>query len=118
MRFLVDAQLPPRLCRFLSEKGAEAVHVSETEGGLTSSDTSLWELTGATGGIIASKDLDFVERAVVLGPPPQVLHIDVGNCSNRDLFTILEGFWPEIQKHLAAGARLVSVGREGIEILG
>lgn len=117
MRFLTDAHLPPRLCRFLSEKAGHCTHISETEGGLTSTDTAVWQLAQATGAIVVSKDGDFVERAVVLGPPPQVLHIGVGNCSNSDLFALLEDLWPEIEKHLRVGVRLVSVNREGLEIL-
>ena len=38
MRFLVDAQLPPRLCRWLADKGHESIHVMDWEGGTTMPD--------------------------------------------------------------------------------
>jgi predicted nuclease of predicted toxin-antitoxin system len=36
-----------------------------------------------------SKDVDFYDRVLLLGPPPQVIHVSVGNCSNTRLLEIL-----------------------------
>jgi predicted nuclease of predicted toxin-antitoxin system len=41
VKFLVDAQLPPRLTVWLAERGHEAVHVSALPDGLRMPDTEL-----------------------------------------------------------------------------
>ena len=57
---------------------------------------------------------DFFERVTVLGKPPQVVHVDVGNCSNRVLFQILELNWSSILTALEDGVPLISVARTGL----
>lgn len=32
--------------------------------------------------MILSKDQDFVDRGTLYGPPPIVIHLNLGNCSN------------------------------------
>ena len=34
---------------------------------------------------IFSKDIDFYDRALLYGPPPQIVHVGVRNCSNARL---------------------------------
>lgn len=58
MNFLVDAQLPPRLCRWLEARGHEAAHVSEREGPLTDEAVAAW--AEGEGLILVSKDDDFL----------------------------------------------------------
>ena len=43
MKFIVDAQLPPALARFLSVKGENAIHVLDKQM-MESSDSKIWEL--------------------------------------------------------------------------
>lgn len=43
MRFLVDAQLPPALARWIEAPGVEAEHV-EDRGMLQASDAELWRV--------------------------------------------------------------------------
>lgn len=116
MKFLVDAQLPPRLCRWLSAKGHWALHISKTEGGLTSPDALVWDLARSEDCALFSKDTDFFDRAILFGKPPQVVHVSVGNCSNRDLFTILEAHWRDVHAALASGAPLVRLTRTTLEV--
>ena len=66
--------------------------------------------------MIFSKDVDFYDRALVFGPPPQVVHVAVGNCSNTRLFDVLVSEWDDIERALVAGSRLVSITLEKIEV--
>ena len=115
MKFLVDINLPPRLRLWLREQGHEATHLSDLNA-LTMKDKRVWQLAATRQEIVVSKDVDFYERALVLGKPPQVLHIAVGNCSNDDLLSTLAASWSTIASELSAGARLISVHRDRLEI--
>ena len=77
----------------------------------------MWKLAATRQEIIISKDMDFYERALLLGRPPQVLLIAVGNCSNDDLISALDLSWMSIEAELTAGARLVTLRPGRLEVL-
>ena len=81
MKFLVDANLPPRLCVWLRSHRHEAEHLFDRNL-LTATDTQIWERCSVENLVILSKDVDFYNRALLFGAPPQVVHVAVGNCSN------------------------------------
>jgi predicted nuclease of predicted toxin-antitoxin system len=81
VKFLVDANLPPRLCSWLRSHRHEAEHVFDRNL-LTATDTQIWERGRVENLVIFSKDTDFYDRALLFGTPPQVVHVAVGNCSN------------------------------------
>jgi predicted nuclease of predicted toxin-antitoxin system len=59
VRFLVDAQLPPLLARYLVAAGYPAEHVSDL--GLdAASDREIWARAADLGAVIVTKDEDFV----------------------------------------------------------
>lgn len=118
MRFLVDAQLPPALCRWLKARDCDAVHVYHMEEGLTAPDALIWERAKAEDRVIVSKDADFFDRAILFGQPPQVLHVNVGNCSNRMLLALLDEHWTDIETVLSAGAPLVRLSQAKLDIFG
>jgi predicted nuclease of predicted toxin-antitoxin system len=115
VKFLVDANLPPRLCPWLGSRGHQAEHVFDVDL-VTATDTEIWERGKVEDLVIFSKDVDFYDRAVLFGKPPQVIHIAVGNCSNTRLFSILASEWEEIERSLVSGSRLVSITLEKIEV--
>lgn len=42
--------------------------------------TSAWSFAAANGYAIISKDVDFQQRALLMGYPPKIVWIRVGNC--------------------------------------
>ena len=56
MKFLIDAQLPPRLVGWLTARGFEATHVAEMPNGLRMPDAEIWEHASHEGSVIVSKD--------------------------------------------------------------
>ncbi len=116
MKFLVDIQLPPRLCDWLIDHGCDALHASDLESGLNMPDEKLWQYAKQESLIVISKDYDFYERALLYGAPPQVLHISLGNCSNKQLMTTLDKFWSKIAEALKKDTRLAAVYKDKIEI--
>jgi predicted nuclease of predicted toxin-antitoxin system len=72
MRFLVDAQLPPALARFLENHGHEAKAAREV--GLRSAeDPAIWAFADAGAWTVVTKDEDFAERVLRSKTGPQVL---------------------------------------------
>lgn len=55
-----------------------------------SSDSDVWANAKSEGLTILSKDDDFLQRALLLGHPPKVIILKIGNCSTRDLITFLK----------------------------
>jgi predicted nuclease of predicted toxin-antitoxin system len=53
------------------------------------SDTGIWQYAKASGLMIVSKDNDFRQRAFVLGPPPKVIWLDVGNARTSAVAALL-----------------------------
>jgi predicted nuclease of predicted toxin-antitoxin system len=89
VNFLVDAQLPPALARWI-----------------VSHDPLIWERARNEQAVIISKDEDFVDRWLLSDQPVPLVWIRKGNCSNRALLAWLEptvagrcetiGVWREV----------------------
>ncbi len=108
MKFLVDAQLPPALARWLCEAGHEAAHVEEV--GLRESDDRLiWAYAQQTATVIVTKDEDFAARAQHQPDGPVIVWLRVGNTTNRVLRAWIEPRLPGIMQLLAQGGRLIEV---------
>jgi predicted nuclease of predicted toxin-antitoxin system len=106
MNFLVDAQLPPALCRWLEARGHATAHVVEAGLG-SASDAEIAARAEAEGVILISKDEDFL----LLRMPDRfaLLWLRCGNSTNRALTAWLEARWERIEALLRSGERLVEV---------
>jgi len=83
MRFLVDAQLPPALARWLTAAGHEAEHVGDIGLG-GAGDHAIWSYALASGAVIVSKDEDFAQRKTLANGGPQIVWLRVPNTRKRD----------------------------------
>ncbi|MGH8503949.1 MAG: DUF5615 family PIN-like protein [Gammaproteobacteria bacterium] len=61
MHFLIDAQLPPALARWIEDHGYSARHVFDL-GLATASDAAIWSHAAASETVIVTKDEDFARR--------------------------------------------------------
>ena len=108
MKFLVDAQLPPALARWLREAGHQAEHVEDV-GLRDANDAAIWARALQSGAIIVTKDEDFAMRSVQTAAGPAILWLRVGNTTNRALRLWIEPRLPGIAQLLAQSSRLVEV---------
>lgn len=108
MNFMVDAQLPGTLARWLRGRGCDAVHVLEVEMGQTA-DSAIWEFCVKEGRILISKDEDFFIFATRPGDAGHLLWLRVGNCRTKHLLTMLNQRWAEIETAFSEGQRIVEV---------
>jgi len=108
MRFLVDAQLPPALARWLSEQGHQAEHVMDC-GLQSASDREIWDFATASVAVIVTKDEDFAQRRALTDAGPSIIWIRLPNSRRRDLLDWFEKALPDILNALEHGETLVEV---------
>lgn len=108
MKFVVDAQLPPVMARWLQEAGHEAGHV-EDAGLLTAEDAAIWSHAEKTGAAILTKDEDFADRARAGDEPPVVVWLRIGNCSNAELRAWFEPRLAGIVQMAGEDSRIIEV---------
>ena len=108
MNFLVDAQLPPALARWIVSQGHQVTHVFDW-GFHTADDPVIWERARTEQAVISSKDEDFVDRWILSAAPVQLVWVRKGNCSNRALLAWLEPLWPDALKRLEQGEKFIEL---------
>jgi len=108
VKFLVDAQLPPALARWITSKGHQAAHVFDL-GLHTLHDTGIWERARTEESVIISKDEDFVDHWLLSSQPVPFVWIRKGNCSNNALLAWLEPLWPDAVKRLEQGEKFIEL---------
>jgi predicted nuclease of predicted toxin-antitoxin system len=90
VRFLVDAQMPPRLARRLTELGHEAVHVAEI-GLVSAPDRQIWNAVIERAAILVTKDRDFAIARAAAREGPAIIWVRLGNTNNETLIARIVG---------------------------
>lgn len=108
MKFLVDNQLPSALARFLTDLGAEAIHVLDL-GLAQSGDAELWSFAVKNKFILISKDHAFLHFLDRTAPDGQLIWVRVGNCRRQALLEVMERVWPDTLALATAGERLIEI---------
>jgi len=90
MRFIVDAQLPRSLARWLAGRGHDVLHTLDLPDGNSTPDEFIIELSCRDDRIVATKDADFVSSHLLTGRPPRLLLMAMGNVGNAELKHVLD----------------------------
>lgn len=90
MKFLVDAQLPARLSKFLVTAGHDATHTVELPKGNRTNDSAIIEIADSQDRIVITKDRDFRDGHLLAGSPRHLLIVGTGNITNAELLTLFE----------------------------
>ena len=106
MKFLVDAQLPRRVAKWLREAGHDALHTLDLPDGNGTSDDLVNERAGQDGRVVITKDADFVNTHLLRGQPEKLLVISTGNITNVALEALLVPNIPAIVAALTTGSYL------------
>jgi predicted nuclease of predicted toxin-antitoxin system len=88
MKLLFDQNLSHRLVGQLVAEFPGSAHVRDA-GLATASDAAVWAYAAAHGLVIVSKDTDFQHRALLLGHPPKVVWVRLGNCPTAAVSALL-----------------------------
>ena len=84
MKLLFDQNLSHRLVYLLAVEFSGSQHVRDV-GIASASDPFIWKNAAASGYQIVSKDTDFQQRSLLLGWPPKVVWVRLGNCSTQEV---------------------------------
>lgn len=87
-KLLFDENLAASLVAGLSHLYPGSAHVSGV-GLAATRDRVIWTYAGTNGFVLVTKDEDFHRLSVLLGPPPKVVWIGLGNCSTADIADLL-----------------------------
>jgi len=100
MRLLFDQNLSPRLVQRLKDLYRDSLHVSSV--GLDrATDGEVWAYAMENECAIVTKDSDFSDRGAVMGIPPKVIWLRLGNCSTDDVEATLRRVQADINTFLA-----------------
>lgn len=117
MKFLVDAQLPARLARHLTEAGHDARHTSDLPDGNRTSDAEIYLTADTEERVVVTKDRDFRDSHLLRGSPRRLLVIATGNVTNDELLSLVEANLGEIETALDEAA-FVELTRDRLIIHG
>jgi len=108
LRFLIDAQLPPRLAHRLNELGHEAIHVFDI-GLATATDSDIWAAALTRDAALITKDRDFATLRVARREGPPIVWLRFGNCDTDTLIKRVTGALDRIAEALERGEPVMEV---------
>jgi predicted nuclease of predicted toxin-antitoxin system len=88
MRLLFDENLSPKLPKRLADLFPNSLHVRDVDMKATI-DPIVWDYAKENDLMIASKDADMHDLSLVLGKPPKVIWLRLGNCSTLQVENLL-----------------------------
>ena len=88
MKLLLDQNLSPRLLRALESLYPGSSHV-RLIGLRDAGDDLVWDYARDHDFIIVSKDSDFHQRSLLIGFPPKVIWIRLGNAATSEIEQLL-----------------------------
>lgn len=109
MIFWLDAQLPPALAHYLRLNFAVEAYPLRELGLRDATDDVIYAKARSAGAVLITKDQDFIVKSLRLGPPPQILWVTCGNCSNAHLREIFAKTFPSAMQLLATGEAIVEI---------
>ncbi len=113
MKFLVDAQLPSKMCEIFQKVGFNAIHVDSLPLGDESSDKVISSYADQNNFIIVTKDSDFYHSHMIFGQPKKLLLVTTGNLKNKQLFNLIRLNASKI-KSLFASCSYVELSNDSI----
>ena len=99
MKLLLDENLSPRLSAALFPLYPGTVHLRDC-GLRGASDVEVWKYARENGFAIVSKDSDFRQRSTLLGFPPKVISLRIGNCTTSRAEFLLSNVFSQIHAFL------------------
>ena len=88
MKLLFDENLSPRLVGLVNDAYPGSQHL-EHVGLRGQSDEIIWDYARQHSFVIVSKDNDFRQLNFLLGPPPKVIWLSVGNAGTETIANLL-----------------------------
>lgn len=88
MKLLFDENLSPKLAGLLADEFPDSKHL-EFLNMRGATDRNVWLYAREHNFVLTSKDNDFRQLVFLLGPPPKVIWLSVGNAGTQMIATLL-----------------------------
>ena len=111
MKFLVDAQLPHRLCSTLNAAGHDAIHTTDLPQGNRTPDKEIASVADGDERTVVTKDRDFRVSNMLHSSPRSLVVVATGNISNDDLIGLFSRYIDTITT-LLDSSPVVEVSRD------
>jgi len=109
VKLWIDAQLPPSLATWITEKlGIEAFALRDLNL-RDAQDIEIFQAARRENAVIATKDSDFIDLVCRLGAPPKIIWLTCGNVTNRNLKTLLQATLQSAIAQLDSGETIVEI---------
>lgn len=109
MTIWLDANLSPSVAPWIATTFGVVCIAARDLGLRDALDTPIFVAARVASAVVMTKDSDFAEMVLRLGPPPQVLWLRCGNTSNVALRDLLTRELPAALAELVSGVPLVEL---------
>jgi predicted nuclease of predicted toxin-antitoxin system len=106
--FLIDANLPARLCEFFRAQGYTAAHVQEL-GMEQAADIEIWKRGHLDHAVIVTKDKDFASLAISRSDLCPVIFVRIGNLRGGPLLAKFESVMQNLIQALNNGDKIIEI---------
>lgn len=110
MTVWLDNHLSPALARWIGEEFGEPCIQVRDLGLARATDAEIFSAAKSVARAFVTKDRDFVELAVRIGPPPGIILLSLGNTSTAHVRAALREQLAEALRLIESGERLVEIG--------
>ncbi|MFZ0571793.1 MAG: DUF5615 family PIN-like protein [Rhodomicrobium sp.] len=107
-RFLIDANLPPRLCDFFRAKGYDAAHLKDLAME-RAADIAIWKQAYRDKAVIVTKDKDFSSLAISRPDVCAVILVRGGNVRRQVLLARFESVMHDLINALDSGENIIEL---------
>jgi predicted nuclease of predicted toxin-antitoxin system len=110
VKLLFDVNLSPTLVQLLADVCPASQHVANCP--ISTEDDTIWDFAGANDFTVVSKDSDFYRLSTLLGAPPKVIWLRVGNDGTMAIASLLRASLTSLQQfHGDPTTTLLILGR-------
>ena len=88
MKLLLDENLSDRIVPQILDLYPDSSHV-KAHALIHTDDVLIWSFAREHGYTLVSKDADFHQRSLVLGHPPKLVFLRIGNCATSEITQLL-----------------------------
>ncbi len=115
MKFLLDAQLPKKLCNFFEQRGYDALHTLDLPDKNRTKDSQINQISIEQKRVLITKDMDFIESLLVSDKPFKLIYVATGNITNNDLLNLFDKNLKEVLRAIGNN-RLIELTHNSIII--
>ena len=90
MKFIIDAQLPFVLSKYLKGRGFDVIHTDDLPNKEFTTEDEIREISVRESRILVTKDSDFLDSFYVKGIPSKLLLVSTGNIKNKVLISLFD----------------------------